>query len=310
MSTTARVRARVLAGLAADREPGFSFTGHFLATTWPQVSGDDTRVTIPFGAHCADADGRLDLTALLMTFDSALATPTRLFIEPGERLATAHLHVQFTGAQGAGDLTSTTACLGRSQGDAVGQLLARGSAAIDGSTVCHGSAVFVRLPPPPGGRELGPLPWQRSDYRAPPPLSEAELDPREAAILAHCDAALAAGGGRDFLGHFWGLHPVAEPDGARCRIAPGPHMANRVGHVQGGILLGLAAATARAAVPRHTVFSSLAAWFISPGQGEALECTARVVHAGRSFAVVRTEILGPGGVRVLEAMTSHAAPPG
>lgn len=309
MSEVERIRTRVLSGLAADREPGFSFTGHFLATEWPQVSGSDTRVTIPFGPHCADGDGRLDLTALLMTFDSALATPTRLFIEPGERLATAHLHVQFTGAHGAGMLTSTTACLGRSEGDAVGQLLARGSAAIGGDVVCHGSGVFVRLPPPPGGRELAPLPWQRDHYRAPPPLEESELDARERTILAACDAALAAGGGREFLAHFWGLRPEAEPDGARCRIAPGPHMANRVGHVQGGILLGLAAATARAALPRHTVFSSLAAWFISPGQGEALECSARVVHAGRSFAVVRTEILGPGGVRVLEAMTSHAAPP-
>ena len=53
------------------------------------------------------------------------------------------------------------------------------------------------------------------------------------------------------------------------------------------VLLGLVAETARAAVPRHGVFSSLSAWFISPGRGAALECRARIVHQGRSFAVVR-----------------------
>ena len=44
----------------------------------------------------------------------------------------------------------------------------------------------------------------------------------------------------------------------------------------------------------------------------ALECRASIVHQGRSFAVVRTEITGDGGVRVMEAMSAHATaePPG
>ena len=85
--------------------------------------------------------------------------------------------------------------------------------------------------------------------------------------------------------------PVATADGARYTVKIGPHHGNRVGHVQGGLLLGLAASGARAAAPRHPVLSAIAAWYISPGQGRALRIRSRRVHEGRSFAVVRTEIV-------------------
>ncbi len=87
----------------------------------------------------------------------------------------------------------------------------------------------------------------------------------------------------------------------------GPHLANRVGHVQGGILTGMAAETGRCAVPNHPVLSNLSAWFTGPGAGGVLLARSTVVHAGRSLAVVRTEITGAGGARVLEATSAHSA---
>ena len=157
---------------------------------------------------------------------------------------------------------------------------------------------------------LAPLPWQDANRAAPAPLTEADLDTRERSILAACDAALAdqTHAEASFLRRFWGLLPRADGDGATCRVATGPHMANRVGHVQGGILLGLAAHTAMAAVPRHTILANLSAWFLSPGKGVSLECRSTAIHAGRSFAVVKSDIIGPGGVRVMEAVTAHATP--
>ena len=305
-----RIRASVLAGMARDRIAGFSFTGFFLDTAWPRIGNGSARVTIPAASHCTDLDGRLELTALLITLDAALATPTRMFIQPGERIATAHLHAQFTGATLCGDLQIDAMFEGATQGDAAGQLLARGSAHVDGVAVCHGSASFVRLPPPPGGRALAPLPWQDTNRAPPTPLAEADLDPREQSILAACDAALTdqVQAQASFLRRFWGLLPEADGDGALCRVATGAHMANRVGHVQGGILLGLAAHTAMAAVPRHTILANLSAWFLSPGKGAFLECRSTPIHTGRSFAVVKSEIIGPGGVRVMEAVTGHATP--
>ena len=101
--------------------------------------------------------------------------------------------------------------------------------------------------------------------------------------------------------------PRATSGGASCRVPISPQISNRVGHVQGGILLGLAEATASAAVPRHSAVSTISAWYISPGQGTALSVRSRVVHAGRSFAVVRTEIRNADRRLVLEAMSNHAS---
>ena len=309
MNADEQIRRRLLAGLAADRTPGFSFTGHFLDTTWPWVGADRAKVTIPPGPWSTDRHGRIELTALLMTVDIALSTATRLFIIPGERLATTNLHARFTGAPLDGQPMFEGIYEGESKGDAVGQLLSRAVVSSGDSALCHASATFVRLPPPPGGRVLTPLPWQQPDFKPATPLDPAELDAREREVLAAGDAAIAssAADGIPFLRHFWNIRPVpVEGGGAHSRMRTGAHTANRVGHVQGGLLMGLAAETAMAAVPRHTVLSNITAWFLSPGKGAALECTSTPIHTGRSFAVVKTEILGEGGVRVLEAVTAHA----
>jgi acyl-coenzyme A thioesterase PaaI-like protein len=87
----------------------------------------------------------------------------------------------------------------------------------------------------------------------------------------------------------------------------GPQHANRVGHVQGGLLLGLAAITARTAAPKHPQLSGISAWYISPGQGRALKITSKRFHDGRSFAAVRTEVRNADGSRVLEVVSHHAA---
>ncbi len=310
MSDDAWIRRHLLVSLAADRTPGFSFTGHFLGTTWPHAGRGGARLTIAGGPHCTDAQGRIELAALLMSLDTAMSTATRPYIVPGERLATTFLSARFTGAAFAGRPMIDSVFEGESSRDAIGQLLARATAGANGVAWCHGSATFVRLPPPPDARLMAPLPWQQEPVVAVGPLEPGELDARERAIMAATEAALAGPPGIDapgsFLRRFWGLMPVREGEGACCRMPAGPHTANRVGHVQGGLLLGLAAETAIAAVPQHTVLSNISAWFISPGKGPALECRSTPIHTGRSFAVVKSEILGEGGVRVLEAVTAHA----
>ena len=51
----------------------------------------------------------------------------------------------------------------------------------------------------------------------------------------------------------------------------------------------------------------LSAFFITPGRGAALTIRSHLLHAGRTLAVVRTEIRNAGGERVLEAISNHAA---
>ena len=110
-----------------------------------------------------------------------------------------------------------------------------------------------------------------------------------------------------FIEHFWGGIPVRSAGGARTRFAIGPHLTNRVGHVQGGISVGIAARCACAAAPESMMLSNISAWYISPGRGKALVVRSRVVHGGKTIAVVRTEVKTDSGARVLEVVTHHVA---
>lgn len=333
------IRRAVLQGLARDRTPGWSFTGHFQHLQWPVIGDDAMTVTLPVGPHLEDADGNLHLTALLVLFDAALASPTRLRVQPGTRLATTHINVQLTGVRAARDARVEARNVGAAQAGVLPQLLVHGSLFSGSDIVMSGNGAFVQIPPPAGVRAMAPLPWQRSGAADPPPLEVDQLDAREREVLAACDAALAACAtpaprtagvanatqsprsthaaeaapapqqarrGFSFLDHFWGITPLRTAEGARCVVATGPQLANRVGHVQGGILMGMAAATARCAVPNHPVLSNLSAWFTGPGRGDTLLVKSWPVHSGRNLAVVRTEITGAGGARVLEATSAHA----
>ncbi len=300
------IRRRVLLALAENRAPGFHFPGHLLGCAWPRIGEDDLEQTLLDGPQSRNVDGTTHLAPFCVLLDTALATASRLKIERGARQATVHLHAQFTGAPLRGELRAYTRMGGYTTGASVRQSLTSGTVYAGGEPVCHASATFVVLPPPPGVN-LAPLPWQQ-DEAVPAALRPDDLKADEKAILKACDYALRrADHQRAFIEHFWGALPVQTDAGARCTVRIGPQHSNRVGHVQGGLLLGLAAITAQAAAPRHPQLSGIAAWFISPGQGRALKLTSRRFHEGRSFAAVRTEIRNADGSRVLEVVSHHAA---
>jgi acyl-coenzyme A thioesterase PaaI-like protein len=240
---------------------------------------------------------------------AACATPTRSGASPGARLGTIHLQLQFTGAPLIGDLNAESRMLGRSEGAIMQKSLSSATFYANGKSIAHGSGEFVVLDAPPGVT-LAPRPWERK--RKEPmqtvPVDIGTLEPHELTILKACDAALAnASPQATFIQHFWGGVPRRNAQGASNRVAIGPHIGNRIGHVQGGILFGLAATNACAAAPSAMMLSNASAWYISPGRGAALVVRSRVVHAGRTTAVVLTEIEAAGGELVLEAVTHHVA---
>ncbi len=301
------IRDRVLRAIAANRVPGLHFAGHFLDLAWQEVTADTAAMAMAAGPHCRDADGAVNLVALGILVDNILATPTRTEAVPGARLATIQINLQFTGQQISGDLTAEGRLVGRSEQAQLRRELSSATISAAGAAVCHASGEFALLDAPPGVT-LAPLPWQRSE---PPPLATVDPDeftPAERAILRLCDAALAKSTpAASFIQHLWGGLPRRSAHGAAHRVAIGPHIGNRVGHVQGGALLGLAATTARAAAPAGMLPAAISAWYISPGRGAALTIRSRILHAGRTLAVVRTEIKTPAGERVLEAVSHHVA---
>ncbi|MDB5864173.1 MAG: hypothetical protein JWO70_1979 [Betaproteobacteria bacterium] len=88
---------RLLTALAANREPGFHFPGYFLDLTWPHIGTQSVEQAMDTGPHCVDREGVVIPAALAVVVDGALATAPRLVIEPGARLATVHLDMQYTG---------------------------------------------------------------------------------------------------------------------------------------------------------------------------------------------------------------------
>ncbi|HEX2828203.1 MAG TPA: hypothetical protein VHP37_17745 [Burkholderiales bacterium] len=72
-------------------------------------------------------------------------------------------------------------------------------------------------------------------------------------------------------------------------------MSNRVGHVQGGVTMGLGLATAEAALSADWMTSAVSAWLMAPCEGALIESRSDIVHRGRLTSVVRTAIVGGNG---------------
>lgn len=301
------IRRRVLTALALNRTPGFHFSGNFLGVQYHDITPQHVAVSLDPGAHCEDADGRTNISVVALLADVAAASVVRANLTPAQRLATVSLHLQFTGAPLAGALTARSEFDAFLDGARGQQGLSRVSLDADGRRALFGSGAFMVLNPPPGVTMHA---ITSADHEGVLPLTEHELDGAERALLVRSEAALARSGApHGFLRELWGMHAHATHSGAYCRVDNGPHIGNRVGHMQGGLQLGMAASTARAALPDNWLLSAISAWFISPGEGRTLNATSRVVHRGRHTAVVRTVIRGQGRRRVLEAVTTHACGP-
>jgi acyl-coenzyme A thioesterase PaaI-like protein len=301
------IRARVFRAIACNRVPGLHFPGHFLDTKWKDVSGGTARATLEDGPHCRNADGTINMVVMGILADHVLAASIRTGVSPGARMGTIHLHLQFTGAPVTGDIDAVSLLLGKREGVTLRQSLSSGTLYAQGKPVCHANGEFALLDPPPGVT-LGPMPWELAGSPSITPVDIGKLESHESAILKACDAALAKVSPQtSFIEHFWGGAPRQNAHGASNRVVIGPHIGNRVGHVQGGILFGLAATTACAAAPAAMMLSNASAWYISPGRGDKLEIRSRILHAGRNTVVVRTEIKTAGNERVVEAVSHHVA---
>ena len=297
MSREDRIRQRVLRAIALNRTPGYHFPGNFIDLSFERVASTGSRLSY-------ESDDPGDIGSLAVLADFALGTSIRADLDPATRLATVSMTLELAAMPRAGIVSAASRCHG---------FIGEGDGRVGRSRVVledahgefgYGSGAFMVLKPPPGVT-LHPVPHRKRGDPEPPLLAERDLAPDELAILRHADQVL---GRQPFLRHFWGFLPEAVDGGATCVMPNGPHVGNRVGFVQGGILLGLGAATASAALPGTWLLSAITAAFISPGQGPALEARASVVHQGQRSAVIRTEVLRSDGRRVLEVVSTHVAP--
>ncbi|HET8696941.1 MAG TPA: acyl-CoA thioesterase domain-containing protein [Gammaproteobacteria bacterium] len=296
----------MLRAIALNRTPGFHFPGNFVELSFDRVDGSSARVS-----YETDAQDPGDFGSLAVLADFALGTAVRTGLDPATRLATVSMTLELAAAPRAGIVTAAAQCHGF-VGEGDGRI-GRGRVVLEDASgeIGYGSGAFMVLKPRPQVA-LHPVPLRKRGDPEPPVLAARDLAPEELRILRHADAALerAARTAQPFSRHFWGFLPQPAPGGAMCVMPNGPHVGNRVGYVQGGILLGLAVATAEAALPETWMLSAVAAAFVSPGEGPALRAQASLVHRGQRVSVIRTEVTRGDGRRVLEAVSTHVARPG
>ncbi|MFO7748072.1 MAG: hypothetical protein R6V42_09720 [Orrella sp.] len=309
------IHQQVLRAIALDRTPGYHFCGNFLGLHFDGLEGNQARVTLPTTPWVTDDQGHIDPFAMGVLIDFALANAVRTAVVPEARLATVSLNLQLTGEPLVGDLTAHAELEGFFA-QATGKLgMTRGRVFANGKVVAYGSATFMVLPAPKG-KTLYPVPWiYRPVPQDLPPLDMETLSETEQWILARSQATLASLEPTEteasskaraaFLEAFLGIEMMDSEQGSKVTIPNGPHVGNRVGHVQGGISLGLALYSANRALSKDWRCSGINASYVSPGMGAALASESVVTHRGRLTAVGRTQVKGDTEKVVLDVMTHH-----
>src|SRR5688572_24186333 len=103
------ILARVLRAIAQNRTPGFNFPGYFLELSYDRIAPGEATASLDTGAHNVDASGQMDVGALALLADMALASAMRGTVGASARLATVTLQLQLTGAPRTGRLSAKTA---------------------------------------------------------------------------------------------------------------------------------------------------------------------------------------------------------
>jgi len=300
------IRDRVLRGLALNRTPGYHYAGNFLDFSFDHVSEQDVRMAMDVGPHVTELNGNVNYGALAVLADIALAANVRAGHTPASRLATVQMNLQFTGAPMSGKLHAASRLQGYVEHITSRQGAGQVTVTSNGKPVCYGVGTFMVLNPPKGV-PLYPMTHRKATDTEITPLAEGELARDERKVLELADAALAATQkGGAFIRHFWGINAHAITHGAAGALKNGPHVGNRVGHLQGGVTMGLGIATAEAALPATWMLSAVTAWYISPGEGRVIKSKSKIIHHGRLTSVVRTQITGKNNRRVMEMVTTHA----
>jgi acyl-coenzyme A thioesterase PaaI-like protein len=293
--------------IALTRTPGYHFCGNFFDFVYDNASSKHSEVHIDPEPQNTDHDQSVHLVLLAILADMGLATGIRYGLDDRTRLATVSLSLQFTGARPTGRVVAVTDTQGHLQGAKGGQGLSLTHIKADNTLIAVGYGAFMILPVP-NGASLPAVPWVEKKAPVDPPLDlqtltndEKWILERVKASIEHCERT-----GEDFASHFLNFHPHSQERGAYCEVLNGPHVANRVGHVQGGVILALGMVTANAALGEEWMLSGVTATYISPGEGEAIHAQSKIIHQGRMTAVVQTSIYNKTGRQALEVLTTHA----
>lgn len=298
---------KAIRAIALNRTPGYSFCGNFFDFSYDSADQDHSVVHVRPEAQSIGSDGQVHSVVQAILADMGLATCLRYNIGDRHRTATVSLYLQFTGAQPSGNLVATSYSQAHLQGVQGRQGISQTRLTSGDVLVAIGSAAFMIMPMPQG-TILPPVPWVSQKPPEHPTLDLESLSETEGWILDRVRRSVAESerDGGNFLSHFLTLRPETCADGAICNVENGPHIGNRVGHVQGGIILAIGMVCATAALGDEWLLSGVTATYISPGEGDVIRAQSVIVHQGRMTAVVRTSVKSGSGKTALEVLSTHA----
>ena len=277
------VRAAALAAAARTRAQGMHYYGHVLGVTPLRTDGGPGRPHLDVSS--AVTPGPVPPAALATIADLAMGSAIRSVVGAGRRLGTVsmtlHHLVPVVRAPVVPD--PRVVWLDDEQVNGVARVDLTDAA---GVLVGAAQSWFMALPVP-AGTALPLLPWERDEPPAVVPLAEHDLTAAErAAVEATVRAAERARRHRTSVSaepHTPAWTDAAEGS-ARGTLRIGPELTNRVGHVQGGAVYGIALAAAAHAVGAGLEPAEGSVHFLRPADGDVLTAAASTTRLGRSAA--------------------------
>lgn len=296
---------RICSAISANRHPGLHFPGFFLGLHATRLEQDGVTLGIEYGPHCTDSRGNVNVCALALLADTAMAAALRLNMPEGTRLATTSMHLQFTGRPPNSAPICETLLEGIYQGINGTQGHVVGKVKCGDQVIANTSGTFA-APSAHHGAAALPVPWKymQSAYGLAPMGIKDMTDEEKRIVMAARSALKSASADDGFIASFWPQLATARVGGSALTLRLRPHLENRYGNGLGGIMVGIAAAAAVGAVPGQSRLTGISAWFISAGTGR-LRVRSRVIQLGKTIAVIRTEAIGENKRPVLEVITSH-----
>jgi acyl-coenzyme A thioesterase PaaI-like protein len=306
MNPEQEVLRQVHRAIALNRTPGYHFCGNFVDLEMYHDAVGDSRVVLHTHRGITDENNCISPLAMAVMADFAFASAVRSACDdPAARLATVTLNLSFTGRAADSDVLSNGQLLSFFE-NGKGKLgLSRAEIHSDNGLVAFGTSSFMVLPTPPG-QTLHPIAWVNAPVKQIQAIPHASLTEHERWIWNKAQAALASENTGHFLQRFFDLQTETTASGAQATFSNGPHMSNRVGHVQGGITLGAAIMTADAAMGLGWAISGLHANFVRPAVGQSFSVQAVREHRGSLTAVLRISVLNETGDLCLLTQATYA----
>lgn len=289
--TVGELDSDILAGIVGARSGSLHFPAYFSGLSFDAVGDGACTVSLPARPQVLDRNADFAAMAICLTCDIGMGAAVRAKVGRRCALPTVSLNLDFTLDPIRTDRLVCDAVFVERVGDlAVARCQLTTS---DATPVGRACGRFLVQPRDSG--EFNRYPWQREAIH---PVQPSELTDRERQIRSYLLDGLAVR--PEHGGLYESLYRVtaspASPAGSSCLVLPiGPHLANRTGNVQGGVLAGLLSDACRAAADTdakpHSRLVSLSCTFLRPGRLDRKTVTAKAttVFSGRRLACVSAE---------------------